>query len=253
VSKELFKFQVSLINQVLIIFIWIGKHKALLVGINRYAKSAEIPELQGAINDVGGTARTLYRFGFDTHDIQVITDGRATKEGIITGLRWLKEKVSKDDRLLFYFAGYGSHLVELSNKYGDPIEILCPYDFDFDAKDKLCFTSADIAEIFSKSGPRFELQIILDAGFSRMNLSRDVSYGSTTCDNTNIRGVRYLEPPLDIDFHVYYGSYIRRFLRSGASRHNAYISNTTSLALWLASDDNQPCYEAVTLYSSWLC
>jgi hypothetical protein len=211
-------------------------HRALLVGLDHYSNSTHIPELHGAVNDVNEMANLLYRFGFGVSDISIITNERATSQNILEKLSWLGQRKDKDNRLLFYFAGYGSHLID--ERTGIPTEILCPYDFDFTSKNGLF--SNNLRNSFSKSNQNFDLQVILDTGFSKPLV---------VDNNPRISGIRYLQPPLDIEFHVLHSSnvYLGKFLRTppGISRHHdVYISDKASLALWLAAAPNQPCYEA---------
>ena len=64
--------------------------KAYLVGINDYAPVGPAgQDLSGCINDVRDMIDTLNICGFPSQNIGIHTDSRATKEGILYGLKWL--------------------------------------------------------------------------------------------------------------------------------------------------------------------
>ncbi len=80
-----------------------GKSYAVVIGINRYEKW---PGLEFAVADANAVKDTLRATGFD--DITLIMDQEATQRRILTELfHRLPEKVDRNDRVLFYFAGHG--------------------------------------------------------------------------------------------------------------------------------------------------
>ena len=80
-----------------------GKSFAVVVGINDYEKW---PGLEFAVADANAVKDTLEKTGFD--DITLIMDKAATQRRILTELfHRLPEKVDRNDRVLFYFAGHG--------------------------------------------------------------------------------------------------------------------------------------------------
>jgi len=80
-----------------------GKSFAVVIGINRYEKW---PSLEFAVNDAKAITEKLKASGFD--HITVILDNEATQRRILTELfHELPEKVGRNDRLFFYFAGHG--------------------------------------------------------------------------------------------------------------------------------------------------
>ena len=80
-----------------------GKSSAVVIGINKYEKW---PGLEFAVADANAVKNTLQKTGFD--DITVILDQEATQRRILTELfHKLPQKVGRNDRVLFYFAGHG--------------------------------------------------------------------------------------------------------------------------------------------------
>ncbi|MFC1877773.1 caspase family protein, partial [Thermodesulfobacteriota bacterium] len=79
------------------------KSFALVIGIDNYEKW---PPLEFAVNDARSFAEELKETGFD--NITVILDKEATQRRILTELfHELPEKMGRNDRLFFYFAGHG--------------------------------------------------------------------------------------------------------------------------------------------------
>jgi hypothetical protein len=80
-----------------------GRSFAIVIGINHYEKW---PGLEFAVADANAVKNTLQKTGFD--DITIIMDKEATQRRILTELfHKLPEKVDRNDRVLFYFAGHG--------------------------------------------------------------------------------------------------------------------------------------------------
>ena len=108
------------------------KNKALLVGINQYPNPSN--ELRGCVNDI----LDMEHYITETHkvyakeNIKKLTDHKATKKEIITGLKWLLADAAPGDSLLFHYSGHGAQVPtqnRLLEKDGLD-EIICPYDFD---------------------------------------------------------------------------------------------------------------------------
>jgi len=79
------------------------KSFAVVIGIDSYEKW---PSLEFAVNDAKAITEKLMETGFD--HITVILDKEATQRRILTELfHQLPEKVGRNDRLFFYFAGHG--------------------------------------------------------------------------------------------------------------------------------------------------
>ncbi|MEH2077604.1 MAG: caspase family protein [Nostoc sp.] len=83
---------------------------ALLVGINEY--SGTIPALKGCVNDVLLQKELLiYRFGFKSEDIRILTDKQATRQGILTAFEeHLIKQAKPGDVVVFHYSGHGSQV-----------------------------------------------------------------------------------------------------------------------------------------------
>lgn len=100
--------------------------KALLIGINKYQLPGN--DLQGCINDVQDLRSILINFyGYADGDIKVITDGQATKRGMLDGLQWLV--TTGDPNLILHFSGHGTQTIDSIADESDRLdEALCPSD-----------------------------------------------------------------------------------------------------------------------------
>jgi hypothetical protein len=104
--------------------------KALLVGINDYQS---VSDLRGCVNDVLDMHFTLRSlFGFETPEIRVLTDSRATKDYIVQRLKWLVDGAQAGDFLVFHFSGHGSQIRDRDHdELEDQLdELICPYNRD---------------------------------------------------------------------------------------------------------------------------
>jgi len=134
--------------------------KALLVGLNRYPNPAN--HLKGCINDVLQMSKLLQQgFSFDdVRQIRVLTDERATTAAIKDRLRWLLDRTSAGDVLVFHYSGHGA---QVRDRHGDELddgldEIICPYDLDWDDP----FTDDDLYECVKGLTPGVNLTVVLD-------------------------------------------------------------------------------------------
>lgn len=169
--------------------------KALLVGINDYKG---VNDLRGCVNDVLDMHFSLRSlFNFQTPEVRVLTDSRATKENIIHRLKWLVDKAKSGDFLVFHFSGHGS---QIRDRDGDELEdqldeLICPYDMDWDGT----FITDDELNDFFKNVPEDALlEVFLDCchsgtGLKEMGLAPppELAAEHPTLD-------RYLPPPADI-------------------------------------------------------
>lgn len=81
---------------------------ALLVGINKYLDSP----LQGCVTDVNLQQQLLiHRFGFNPQDIVLLTDEKATRQGILTAFEeHLIKQAKPNDVVVYHFSGHGSQV-----------------------------------------------------------------------------------------------------------------------------------------------
>jgi hypothetical protein len=145
----------------------LAKKKAFLVGINRYPDPRN--NLKGCVNDVLLIAKTLKeQYGFQTGDVQLLTDTRATTAGIRTGLEQLVSGAKPGDSLVFHYSGHGTQVRDTNgDELSDNLdEIICPYDLDWDNP----FTDDDLAEICKAVPKGALLTVILDCCHSGTGL-----------------------------------------------------------------------------------
>lgn len=83
---------------------------ALLVGINDYAREP----LAGSLYDVELQRQLLiHRFGFLPQDVHVVTNGQATRQGILDAYQsYLLDSVREGDVVVFHFSGHGARVQE---------------------------------------------------------------------------------------------------------------------------------------------
>src|SRR5919202_4824083 len=81
---------------------------ALLVGINQYPSQP----LRGCVNDTELQRQLLvHRFGFNPKDIYTVTDGQATRQGILEAFEeHLIRQAKPGDVVVFHYSGHGSQV-----------------------------------------------------------------------------------------------------------------------------------------------
>ena len=106
-----------------------GQRKAILIGINDYARSA-IPDLRGAVNDVHLMSELLQtRMGFPKENIITLTDEQATRENILNALSKFVEGINQDDTVYIHFSGHGSQAKDVNGDEQDGYdETFLPYN-----------------------------------------------------------------------------------------------------------------------------
>jgi len=104
--------------------------KALLVGIDSYPHFDEHHQLHGAVRDVRAVAELLTgRLDFHPDDVEVLTDGAATRAGILAALERLLERVAPDDAVVVHYSGHGSRRYNPESRDADlHDEVLVPSD-----------------------------------------------------------------------------------------------------------------------------
>ena len=120
--------------------------RAFLVGINTYPGAP----LRGCVNDVVDMADFLaMQCGFRKQDIRLLTDRRATAEGIVQHLRWLVDGLKKGDRAFFHYSGHGAQMATRNpqQEIDGLDEVICPVDFDW--SNQHVVRDKDLAKIFS--------------------------------------------------------------------------------------------------------
>lgn len=106
--------------------------KAVIIGINDYAPiGAGGPDLSGCIADARDMANTLVICGFSPSDIRILTNQNATKNNIITYIKWLLTGNKAGDSLVLYYSGHGTRVANIGTdlELDGLDEAICPHDY----------------------------------------------------------------------------------------------------------------------------
>jgi hypothetical protein len=104
-----------------------GADTALLIGIEAYPS---LPVVEGVGRDLEMMREVTDRLGFER--VKTLADARAHRQAVLAALRdWLPEGVRRSDRVLIYFSGHGSRILDRDgDEQGDDgaDEVLVLYD-----------------------------------------------------------------------------------------------------------------------------
>lgn len=160
------------------------KRRALLVGINEYAKPGQ--NLEGCVNDVFLMSALLQESGFAAEDIRIVLNDRATHQGVRERLEWLLGDAKDGDLRFFYYSGHGAQFPAYG--LGDQVdrldEALVLHDFDWTRE--RAFTDDDFYALYSQLPYGLQFVSVFDCCHSG---------GMTRASAAKIRGI---DPPDDI-------------------------------------------------------
>ncbi len=148
--------------------------RAVLVGINRYdvvtdaagkqfTATRRITNLNGAVNDATAMRDVLVsRFGFPAANTTLLTDGAATRDGIVGAVNAMLAQAQPGDVVVFYYAGHGSQrrnsLSPSPNKLDQTIVVADANVGAYDIRDK------ELARLFNPFLDKgVELVLIFDS------------------------------------------------------------------------------------------
>lgn len=218
--------------------------RALLVGINDYAPAgAGGPDLHGCVNDVRDAATTLVNLGLVAPappTLRILTDARATRANITTGLAWLLTRTPGIDRMIFYYSGHGSYVVDTNGEETDRRdEAIVPYDFATAG----LLTDDEFRRQFGAVPPGVTLEVILDSCFSG-TATRMVRALESLPDQDRF-SIRFIEPPLDYAFFAdaHPTMATRRFMQVPTDRAAVPVPGLNHI-LWAACRADQTAGEA---------
>ena len=141
-----------------------GKSFAVVIGINDYEKW---PGLEFAVADANAVKDTLEKTGFD--DITLIMDKAATQRRILTELfHTLTDKVDRNDRVLFYFAGHGQ-TEDLPG--GGKKGYIIPVDAETDSYSSTAVSMEQIRSLSSRIAAK-HIFYVMDCCYSGLGLNR---------------------------------------------------------------------------------
>lgn len=130
---------------------------ALVVGVENYR---DLPSPNGAATDAKRMAKLFENaFGVPNDQIRVLTDQEATRSDIQANLDWIRDNVSDNGRIYFYFGGHGAPKPEDETSY------LLPYEA---SRDNLSYTGLPIEGLVVslRNSPAREVVAFVDACFS---------------------------------------------------------------------------------------
>ena len=215
--------------------------KALLIGINDYAPiGVGGPDLRGCVNDVRDLAHTLNALSVVPAvpgSMKIITDGRATRTAILSGLRWLVTGAKKGDTLIFHYSGHGSQVLDTNGD--EPIdkkdETICPHDYSTAGMIK----DDDLRGILRGVTAGVNLDVILDSCHSGTGTKELAAVEALPGENQI--AYRYIEPPIDYGFFLDSDPSIRTsgLLKGAPGERNIAIDPGLNHVLWAACRANQ--------------
>ncbi len=144
--------------------------RALLIGINDYPNPANA--LEGCVNDNFLISSVLQECGYQSEDIRVVLNDRATTAGILDRLHWLLDGVRDGDERVLFYSGHGAQIPA----YGAKEEVdrfdecLVPYDFDWSPQHAV--TDNQFVEFYSQLPYNARFAAIFDCCHSG-GLTRD--------------------------------------------------------------------------------
>ncbi len=153
---------------------------ALLVGIDRYQQSDSeallqadrVIQLQRAVTDVELQKQLLiYRFGFQPKDILILTDDRATRQGILKAFEdHLIRKAQPNDVVVFHFSGQGDRIFDPDGGVPDDFsKSLVPFDSSPNADGEVLDITESTLWLLMAGINTEKVTLVLDTSFSGRN------------------------------------------------------------------------------------
>jgi hypothetical protein len=174
--------------------------KALLVRINDYQRP-RINDLSGCVNDVLEMGDIILNFyEFERRNVEILTDGRATRANILEGLDRLTKDAKRGDVLLFHYSGHGSQIPDIGERDEEDHldECICPADTAPYNFEEACIIDDELNERFSGLSEGVNLTVILDSCHSG-TATREIS-GELGIRETRIG--KFLPPPPDLAWEI---------------------------------------------------
>lgn len=218
------------------------KKKALLIGINDYAPIGQGgPDLRGCVNDVRDMAHTLNALNIvpaTARNLQILTDERATKRGILEKLKWLLDDAKAGDLLIFYYSGHGTQVPDINGDDNDRIdEAICPHDLSYGT----LIRDDEFRTIFRDLPQGVNLDVMLDSCFSGTG-TRSLPAILNPSDVDKI-AYRYYEPPVDWSYYMDANPSVinRRLFTATQEKSTKAVVYVPGLnhVLWAACRNNQ--------------
>ena len=147
--------------------------RALIIAVGDYPKESGWMDIS-SLNDVPLIRGALVHQGFDLNNISLVTDGQATKKGILDAFDDFKSTVNKGDVVVIHYSGHGQQVEDKGRK--DEVdgldESLVPYDAqvrykegEYEGENHLTDDEMNdfLTDLRAKLGPEGNILVILDA------------------------------------------------------------------------------------------
>jgi len=189
--------------------------RALVVGIDDYTAS-RLPSpsrstgpapgrawgnLSGAVNDAEAIGEVLTdRYGYSTKNVRILLDQEATRDSILAGIEeHLVASAGPGDRLVFFYAGHGSRVVDTKSTEPDhQDESLVPADSRLGAPD---IRDKELRRLFNRALDRgARLTVILDtchSGSGARGVPNARSIRGVRSDPRDVADGAEVGPPLE--------------------------------------------------------
>ncbi len=210
--------------------------RALCVGINQF-KNYPAAALQGCVNDANNMSELLQKLlHFQSSDITLLTDAKATKANIMGQLKSMVEgaKAGTYSYLVFSLSSHGTQVPDLSHDEPDRAdEAFCPHDLAQSGNKwdpKHIIVDDELRDLFVQLPPNVLLEVYLDTCHS--------GTGLRAIDAFMGRKPRYLPPPSWEAFEAVDGK------RPHGLRHELLERGLVHHILWAACRADQTSADA---------
>jgi len=212
-----------------------GSSFAIVIGINDYEKW---PGLEFAVADADAVKNTLQKTGFN--DITIIMDKEATQRRIRSELfHNLPEKVNRNDRVLFYFAGHGQ-TEDLPG--GGKKGYIIPVDAETDSYASTAVSMEQIRSLSSRIAAK-HIFYVMDCCYSGLGLNRSTGIWPGISDYLRkvaaMRVVQIItaggqgEQVQEIEGHGLFTSYFLKAVEGAADLDKDNVVTGTELGAYL--------------------
>ena len=162
-------------------------NRALIIGVGEYRDDA-VSDLPGIDLDVNMMQDVAKNLGFRSGEITTLQDERATLAAITREVRNLSS-AGREDRVLIYFSGHGTHIADKNgDEADDRDEVLTPHDVRLaNGTVENGLVDDDFAKLLAKI-PSRRLLLLIDACHS--------GTATKSFSNLGLRGTpKYFAPP----------------------------------------------------------
>jgi hypothetical protein len=159
------------------------KRRAIIIGVNKYDSSSDIPTLAGAEND----AREIYEQfknngNFEISNNHLLLGPDATRRKILKAVSEIFRRDMECALVAFYFSGHG--IVDKNNE-----GYIAPYDMDPEDPYISGINMEDLRDVISKSENKASVIIFLDCCYAGIATKDGTTKSTTLTDNPNTKNL----------------------------------------------------------------